>query len=127
MPSAVDPDIQRLNDDYCAAYNAGDIRKLLAFLADDVITLSPDQGPVRGHEAHRKYFEAALGRESVRKLALRSIRSQRSGEILYDSGEWTNTIGISAGAQTISGFYLTVYRQEQGAWKASVLTFNFRT
>lgn len=129
MPAAVDPDpdVPRLNDAYCAAYNAGEVEKLLAFLAEDALTLSPDQAPVRGREAHRKYFAAGLARELKRKLTLRSIRSQRSGELLYDAGEWTNTVTSADGAaRSSSGYYLTVYRREQGGWKAVVTTFNLK-
>jgi len=129
MPAAVDPepDVQRMNDAYCAAYNAGEVEKLLAFLAEDAMTLSPDQAPVRGREAHRKYFAVGLARETSRKLTLTSIRSQRVGELLYDGGEWTNTVTSADGkSQTASGFYLTVYRRERGGWKAVVTTFNFK-
>ncbi len=124
MPSGSDDaDVQRLNDTYCAAYNAGEVEKLLAFLGEDAMTLSPDQAPVRGREAHRKYFVAGLARESQRKLGLRSIRSQRAGDFLYDGGEWSNTVG----GTTTSGYYLTVYRREQGGWKAVMTTFNVKS
>jgi ketosteroid isomerase-like protein len=129
MPAAVDPDadVQRLNDDYCAAYNAGEVEKLLAFLAEDALTLSPDQAPVRGREAHRKYFEVGLARETHRKLTLSSIRGQRAGDLLYDGGEWTNTVTAADGtARSASGYYLTVYRREGSGWKAVVTTFNFK-
>ena len=131
MPAAVDPDadadVQRLNDAYCAAYNAGAMEKVLAFLAEDMLTLSPDQAPVRGREAHRKYFEAGFGRELKRKLRLTSIRSQRAGELLYDGGEWTNTVTAADGvARSSSGYYLSVFRREQGGWKGVITTFNFR-
>ena len=127
MPAAVDPDVQRLNDEYCAAYNAGETDKLLAFLAEDALTLSPDQAPVRGPEAHRKYFEAGLARESKRKLTLTSIRSQRAAELLYDGGEWANTVTSADGAaRSSSGYYLTVYRRESDGWKAVVTTFNLK-
>ena len=128
MPAGVDlePDIQRLNDEYCAAYNAGDMEKLLAFLAEDALTLSPDQAPVRGGEAHRKYFAAGLARELKRKLTLTSIRSQRSGD-LSDAGEWANTVTSADGvAHSSSGYYLTVYRREQDGWKALITTFNVK-
>ena len=118
-----DPEIQRLNDDYCAAYNAGDLEKVLAFFAEDALTLAPDQEPVRGREAHRKYIQAGLARETKRKLTLTSVRSQRSGDFLSDCGEWTQTFG-SLGAR---GYYLTVYRRERGAWKVLTSTFNVRT
>ena len=131
MPAAVDADadadVQRLNQEYCAAYNAGDLERLLAFLAEDALTLSPDQAPVRGREAHHKYFAAGLARESKRKLTLTSVRSHRSGEMLCDGGEWTDTVTSADGAANMSsGYYLTVYRREQGGWKALVTTFNLK-
>lgn len=129
MPAgSEDADIQRLNDTYCAAYNAGDVEKLLAFLAEDAITLSPDQAPVRGREAHRRYFAAGLAREVKRRLTLTSIRHQRAGELLYDAGEWGNVVTSpgSPSATSLSGYYLTVYRREAGGWKAVVTTFNVK-
>ncbi len=123
MPSGTDdPEVQRLNDAYCAAYNAGQLEKLLAFLAEDAMTLSPDQAPVRGREAHRQYFQAGLAREPQRKLTLTSIRSQRVGDLCYDGGEWTQAFG-AVGAK---GYYLTVYRRERGGWKIVIATFNVR-
>ncbi len=129
MPAGSDDaDVQRLNREYCAAYNAGDLDKLLDFLAEDAMTLSPDQAPVMGREAHRRYFAAGLGREAKRNLALNSIRSQRAGELLYDGGEWSNTVSApgTAGPHTISGYYLTVYRRQSRGWKAVVTTFNIK-
>ncbi len=135
MPAGTDDaDVQRLNREYCAAYNAGDLDKLVAFLAEDAMTLSPDQSPVRGREAHRKYFAAALAREVTRELKLNSIRHQRAGEWLCDGGEWTNTVQspgtpgspTSPGSHTISGYYLTVYRREGNTWKALMMTFNLK-
>lgn len=129
MPAGTDDaEVERLNREYCAAYNAGDLDKLVAFLAEDAITLSPDQAPVRGREAHRKYFAAGIGREAKRNLALHSIRSQRAGELLYDGGEWSNTVTSpgSPTSHTISGYYLTVYRREGNGWKAVATTFNLK-
>jgi ketosteroid isomerase-like protein len=133
MPAGTDDaDVERLNREYCAAYNAGEVEKLVAFLAEDAMTLSPDQPPVRGREAHRKYFAAGLAREAKRELKLTSIRHQRAGELLYDGGEWSNTIESpsspgSPSSRTISGYYLTVYRREGNGWKAIVTTFNMRS
>jgi ketosteroid isomerase-like protein len=132
MPAAVDPDLQRLLEDYCAAYNAGETDKVLAHLAEDALTLSPDQAPVRGREAHRKYFEAGFAREPKRMLTLTSIRSQGFGDLLYDAGEWANTVGESPGSpkspgsRSSSGYYLTVFRREKNVWKVLATTFNVK-
>ena len=123
-----DAEVQLLNDAYCAAYNAGDMEKLLDFFAEDAMTLSPDQAPVRGREAHRQYLAAGLAREVTRRLKLTSIQSRRAGEWLYDGGEWTDTVSTpGAPPRTTSGYYLTVYRREGKGWKAVMTTFNLKT
>ncbi len=128
MPAgAEDADVQRLNDAYCAAYNAGDLEKVLGFFAEDALTLSPDQAPVQGREAHRQYLAAGLAREVQRKLTLRSLRHQRFGDLLYDGGEWTNTVSAPGSpARSLSGYYLTVYRRAPGGWKILASTFNLK-
>jgi uncharacterized protein (TIGR02246 family) len=128
VASLDETDPQQLADDYCAAYNSGEVELVLAFMTEDAISLSPDQPPVRGLEAHRRFIEAAFARESKRKLNLKSIQSERVGDVLYDCGEWSNTFSSGDGAtpRSSSGFYLTVYRQERGAWKFLATTFNFR-
>ena len=93
------------------------------FSEDAEYRFHPFGEPVRGREAHRKYFEAALAREPQRKLTLTSIRSQRVGELCYDAGEWTQVLG----AMGAKGYYLTVYRREGNVWKATVTIFNVRS
>src|SRR5262249_51450482 len=121
----MDPAIDTMNRHYCDAYNAGDIEALLRFLADDAMTLSPDLPPVRGRAAHRDYFDAGLKREPLRELALTSIRSERLGEMLYDSGQWTNTVTSTDGSpRSARGYYVTIYRRDGDAWRAVTTTFN---
>jgi uncharacterized protein (TIGR02246 family) len=121
----MEPEIEAVNCDYSAAYNAGDIEALLRFLTDDAMTLSPDQAPVCGRAAHRDYFEAAFRREPRRQLALATIRSEHFGDVLYDAGTWTNTVTAADGSEhSARGYYLGVYRKEQGSWKVVATTFN---
>jgi uncharacterized protein (TIGR02246 family) len=121
----MNPEIEAVNRDYCDAYNAGDVEKLLTFLTDDALTLSPDQAPVRGRAAHREYMAAGIRREVLRRLSLESIRSERFGELIYDSGQWTNTMTSADGSeQSARGFYLTVYRRERERWAIVATTFN---
>ena len=122
------PDPQRLADDYCEAYNAGDIEHVLGFISEETVSSSPDQPPLRGIEAHRKSLEAAFARESSRELTLKSTDSERVGDVLYDAGEWVNVFSPGRGVapQSVSGYYLTVYRHQGGAWKILATLFNFR-
>ncbi len=96
--------IERLNLEYTRVYNAGQLDKILDFFAEDAMTLSPDQEPVRGREALRRYYEAAFKREPHPDLVVTSIRSEQSGDLL--------------------GYYLSIYKKIGGGWKTVTSTFN---
>lgn len=117
--------IERLNREYAQVYNAGKLDKVLDFFADDAITLSPEQAPVRGRDALHRYYQEAFKREPIRNLALTSIRTEASGNMLYDAGRWTQSLPAHDGrSQSLSGYYLAVYRKIQGRWKVVANSFN---
>jgi len=117
--------IEQLNREYTRVYNAGQLDKVLDFFADDAITLSPEQAPVRGRDALRRYYREAFKREPNRHLALTSILVTVSGDILYDAGQWTQSLPTPDGKSQLStGYYLGVYRRIKGKWKVVANTFN---
>ncbi len=117
--------IERLNREYTQVYNAGQLDKVLDFFADDAITLSPEQAPVRGRDALRRYYQEGFKREPRRDLALTSIRVEALGDVLYDAGQWTNSLPTPDGkSESSSGYYLGVYRKIKGKWKVVANSFN---
>ncbi len=117
--------IERLNRDYTQVYNAGQLDRVLDCFADDAITLSPDQAPVRGSDALRRYYEDGFKREPIRNLVLTSIRVEASGDMLYDAGQWKQSLPTADGKlQPFTGYYLAVYRKMKGQWKVIANTFN---
>lgn len=117
--------IDRLNREYTRVYNAGQLDKILDFFAEDAMTLSPDQEPVRGREALRRYYEEGFKREPHRDLVLTSLRSEQSGDLLYDSGRWTQALPMPDGkSQQFAGYYLGVYKKIGGGWRIVTNTFN---
>ena len=117
--------IERLNREYTRMYNAGQLDKILDFFAEDAMTLSPDQEPVRGREALRRYYEAAFKREPHPDLVVTSIRSEQSGDLLYESGRWTQSLPMPDGkSQQFTGYYLSIYKKIGGGWKTVTSTFN---
>ena len=117
--------IERLSLEYTRVYNAGQLDKILDFFAEDAMTLSPDQEPVRGREALRRYYEAAFKREPHPDLVVTSIRSEQSGDLLYDSGRWTQSLPMPDGkSQQFTGYYLSIYKKIGGGWKTVTSTFN---
>src|SRR5207247_9160405 len=89
--------MERLNLEYTRVYNAGQLDKILDFFADDAMTLSPDQEPVRGREALRRYYEAAFKREPHPDLVVTAICSEPSGDLVEQSVRWTKSLRMSAG------------------------------
>ena len=67
---------------------------------NQVKRLSPDQEPVRGLKAHRRYFEKAFKKQPQRDLKLTSLRAEAFGAMMYDSGEWSQTLPEPAGKHT---------------------------
>ena len=117
--------IERLNREYAEVYNAGQLDKLLDMFVDDAIMLSPNQAPVRGREALRRSYEEAFKREPKRSLVLISIRAEASGDLLYDAGQWKQSLPAPDGKlQLVTGYYLGVYRKINGKWKIVANTFN---
>jgi len=107
--------IERLNLEYTRVYNAGQLDKILDFFAEDAMTLSPDQEPVRGREALRRSYEAAFKREPHPDLVVTSIRSEQSGDLLYESGRWTQSLPMPDGkSQQFTGYYLSIYKKIGG-------------
>ncbi len=117
--------VERINREYTRAYNAGQLDEVLDFFAEDAITLSPDQPPVRGREALRRYYEEGFKRETNRDLVLVSVHVEMSGDLLYDAGRWENSLPMpEGGTKKLSGYYLGVYKKIQGQWKIVANTFN---
>ncbi len=117
--------IERLNLEYTRVYNAGQLDKILDFFAEDAMTLSPDQEPVRGREALRRSYEAAFKREPHPDLVVTSIRSEQSGDLLYESGRWTQSLPMPDGkSQQFTGYYVSIYKKIGSGWKTVTSTFN---
>ncbi len=117
--------IERLNREYTQVYNAGQLDKVLDFFADDAMTLSPEQAPVRGRDALRRYYQEGFKREPNRDLKLTSIRVEALGDMLYDAGQWSQPLPTPDGkSQAFSGYYLGVYRKIEGKWKVVANSFN---
>jgi uncharacterized protein (TIGR02246 family) len=76
------------------AWNDHDLERIIAHYADDVVFLSPfiqkigasPSGPVRGRDALRAYFAAALDKYPALTFRLRGVfRGIDSVTLLYDS------------------------------------------
>ena len=109
--------VRELHTTWIAAVNAGDLGRLLALMADDVVFVTPGQSPI-GRDEFPVGFSAAHEHSRIRCTSeLQDVVVV--GEVAYtmsrDSLEVTPRAG-GAGV-TLAGHRITIYRkQPDGRW-----------
>ena len=102
------------------AVNAGDLARLLAMMAEEVVLLSPGQLPA-GRDVFASHFQAA--HEQMRICCTSELEEVVVvGEVAYTRSRDALTVTPRAGgkAALLSGYRLTVYRQQpDGRWLLS--------
>jgi ketosteroid isomerase-like protein len=111
-------------EDFIAAYNAGDVGRLMRVFADDWIDMSEGAPTLAGREAHEK--TAARLRETFRKfrgeLTVHTEEVCVAGDMAFDHGTLhVQLTPRDAGVpKEISLRFLEIWRkQSDGAWKVS--------
>ena len=114
-----DPGIQKVADQYLAAYNKGDVKALVALYTDDAMRVSPDGSFVTGKAAIEKGYQAALGGGGGGQLPL------KPGQTLMVTADVAVIEGTFEVASTppARGRYVNTIVRKAGSWKlASVVT-----
>ena len=110
--------IRDLVTNWLRATIAGDLPRLLALMAEDVVFLAPGQPPLRGKEAFATAFNAALQR--VRIDASSEIQEVRvEGGMAYCWNQFiVTTTPLNGGpSQRRKGYTLTILRKTRlGNW-----------
>lgn len=109
--------IRELHTTWIDAVNAGDLERLLAWMADDVVFLSPGRAPF-GRDGFPTGFESAQ-----RQFQIRCISELEEvvvvGEVAYTRCRDTLSVTPRDGgaATELAGHRLTVYRKKHaGRW-----------
>ena len=115
--TTTDPFAQ-LRLDWARDLHQKQVEASVALYAPDAVFIQPDGTRVAGTAAIRALFEqvtAALDSS----LTFSSQRVERSGDLAYDSGTYTETLVTRATLATahMRGSYLTVYRKQGDSWK----------
>ena len=106
-------DVEAILERYTAAYNNRDAQALGRFYAVDAVLIPPDQPPVRGLAAIRKFLGAEMeetGR-AARRLRLRLIEKGVGDGIAYLVGSYSFE-GRTRGGM----FTFCLKRNESGGW-----------
>ena len=105
-------EIRELHSVWVSAVNAGDLVRLLAWVTDDVVFLSPGQAPL-GRDGFSANFSAALQQFWIRcSSELEEVVV--IGEVAYTRSRDVLSVTPRAGesAPQLAGYRITVYRKQ---------------
>lgn len=115
--SADEQAIHDVHTNWIAAVNAGDLGRLLALMADDVVFLNPGQAPC-GRDGFPAGFSAAHERFHVRCISdLEEVVV--TGDVAYTLCRDSLSLTPRSGGETmkLAGHRMTIYRrQPDGRW-----------
>ena len=109
--------IRDLHTTWIAAVNAGDLARLLALMADDVVFLNPGRAPVRRDEFPAGFTAA---HESSRIHCISEPEEVVVvGDVAYTTSRDSLAVAPRAGGEVVklAGHRMTIYRkQPDGRW-----------
>ena len=109
--------ILEVHSTWISAVNAGDLIRLLALMADDVVFLNPGQAPL-GRDGFSANFSAAHQQVRIRcSSELEEVVV--IGEVAYTRSRDALSVTPRAGGEAtqLAGYRITVYRkQPDGRW-----------
>jgi len=111
--------IARIRVDWCKYLHAKQMEPEMALYAPDAVFLQPTAARVAGLPAIRALFVQVMAAVTSDPV-LTSINLEVSGDLAYDSGEYSETLtNVATGQKTeAKGSYLMVLkRQPDGGWR----------
>lgn len=110
--------LAQVSQDWARDWQAKKLDAVLALYTDDAVFLDAGGSEVAGKPALRKFFAGVLAMYGARPL-MRSTASASSGDLGYDSGDYSETITPVAkpgSAIATHGSYLVILRRVDGHW-----------
>jgi len=111
--------IKKITDDFNAAFNAGDIDKLVSLFTDDAVRIPPNEPALIGKEAIRGMFQQQLDQFTVQNEGV-IVDLKVSGDLAFFRGSWTSINTPKDGGKPLkyNGSYVSVIqKQPDGSWK----------
>jgi len=118
-PARAADELAQVNQDWAAAWEAGDLDAVLALYTKDAVFHDADGSRVIGRHALREFFANVLKQYSA-KPTMWSVVDGSSGDLGYDSGTYSEVVtpvGNPAGAIQTHGSYLVILRRVEGHWR----------
>jgi uncharacterized protein (TIGR02246 family) len=117
-PSGARKDLAKISEQWARAWSARQLDQVMELYAPDAVFLPGTGDRITGRAAIRAAFKTAL-EINTSNLSVRSIVTEDSGTLAYDSGDYREAITpVSGGGQReLQGNYVVVFRrQPDGKW-----------
>jgi uncharacterized protein (TIGR02246 family) len=105
--------IQRVINEFEAAFNAKSAAKLASFYTDDATLLPPGSPPIKGRSEIQRFWQNFLDAGAA-DGKLHTVSVESSGELAYEIGTYDATVPLAQGVGTVrsSGKYLVVWKRQ---------------
>ena len=118
---ADEAEIHTMLDSIAASFKTGDMDKVLAIYADDVLVLGIDQPDVAGKEAWQKVL-ADQPKDVTINVRMDTKELEIAGDLAYERGTYTAEISSKATGellQSVTNRHIHIFkRQPNGHWQA---------
>ena len=122
-------EIASTRDNWAKAMHSKQLDSVVNMYTADATFLTPDGGRFVGQAAIRELTSKAM-EAFTSDITLRSLTTEFSGDLAYDSGEYDETLVLAGGGgcKKAAGDYLTVYkRQPDGKWLIQLQVWTEKT
>jgi uncharacterized protein (TIGR02246 family) len=112
--------LNKLRDDFIAAFNAGDSAKIGELYAEDAVAMPGDGSPTLKGRAAIVERNKALFDQATAKITITPSRNVVSGDLGYDEGTYTMEMTPKAkGSKAVreEGRYVVVLQRRPEGWK----------
>jgi uncharacterized protein (TIGR02246 family) len=113
--AAIEAEIQAMEDAYSAAENAKDVDGILAYYADDAISMAPDKEPLVGKDAIRAdLMERVNDTTNTSKVSFKVNTILADGDMVVETGSTIYT--LEDGTSKTTGKYMSVFQKRDGKY-----------
>jgi uncharacterized protein (TIGR02246 family) len=119
--------MKKIQNEFRAALNAGDIDKLVSLHSDDAVRIPPNKPALIGKEAIRGDFQQFFD-QFTQEQENELVDVRVSGDLGYYCGTWTDILTPKAGGEPLKvngSLVLINQKQPDGSWKTVFNSWSF--
>lgn len=111
-----DPVLNKLTEEFAAAFNAKDAQKVASFYADDAVLLSPNEPMITGRDSILTRYKLEF-QQGLTNLRLKPIESALEGTHGFEVGTSSVNLDSPGGMLSTSGKYAVIYKRVGNNWR----------